>query len=203
MKIIIGIHGSHAHSDRMEAQRDTWLRDLQGEDYKFFVGDPAVEAEDIVHVPYADGPVWEGHRRTLVLNRKAEALIRHAIENDCDYVFKCDDDTYIRVPELLASGFEQYDYSGFTEPHWTVRTGQYRWAQGGAGYWLSRKAMEIVAANGLHLARAEDFAVGELLAQHGITPHHDQRYNAASKPKSEDWITLHRVTPAAMRTLHA
>lgn len=206
MKILIAIHATHANPAAMQAQRETWLRNLDGADYKFFVGDPAIEADDVVPVPHPDGPRFEPHgyrARTWFLNRKTEALAAYALSEGYDFAFKCDDDTFVRLSELLASGFEEYDYSGYTDPHFTQRTGHYRWAQGGAGYWLSRKSMAIIDRCGLRLNPAEDFAVGELLAQHGIAPHHDARYTPVSEPKVSEWITLHKIGPERMRELWA
>jgi fringe-like protein len=166
-----------------------------------------------VCVPYPDGPIWEPSepsRRTLFLNRKTEALAKYALDTGYDFVFKCDDDTYVNVERLLASGFESHDYVGNMDEHWTPTLGKYQWAQGGAGYWLSRQAMEIVATSGLHLARAEDFAVGQILAAHGVRPAHDARYipsvteeQLASGLLPDDFITLHKIDPAWMRKLHA
>lgn len=222
MKILIAIHGSHSQPEQMQAQRETWLRDLGGADYKFFLGQPFIEQpeprtyaicpediDDIVTGNYPDGPRLKGIHRTWHLNRKTEALAKYALENGYDFVFKCDDDTYVRTDLLLESGFEEHDYVGFTDTHYTRELGWYFWAQGGAGYWLSRKAMQIVAQNGLHVIPAEDFAVGNILAANGIHPDHEQRYNPnvtaaqLESPESLDlYITLHKVNPEQMRRLH-
>lgn len=205
MKVLIAIHGAHSQPEQMAAQRETWLRGLEGADYKYFLGQPAVDDEDVVTVDCPDGPNWEGHRRTWWLNRKTEALARYAIAHGYDYVFKCDDDTYVYPDRLLASGFEAHDYSGSMDRHHDFELGHsYEWAQGGAGYWLSRRAMRIVAT-GLTSVRAEDFAVGRLLAANGIRAHHDGRYCPAVQqgeyPKA-DPVTLHKVSADRMREIH-
>lgn len=193
----------------MQAQRQTWLRDLPYEvDYRYFLGQPSRHDADVVYLPSADGPNWNGPYRTRVGNRKTEAIVRYALDNGYNYVFKCDDDTYVRVELLLKSGFEKHDYSGITASHYAFNgIGHYRWSQGGAGYWLSRRAMEIIAEHGLHLVPAEDFAVGQLLAKYGIHPSHDERYRPAVTQAEIDkpdpaWITLHKINPAQMRRLH-
>jgi hypothetical protein len=231
VKVLIAIHGAHSQPEAMQAQRDTWLKDLKGADYKYFLGQPDGQSigtraglatrawmirkglvngplvyseDDIVQIDSPDGPLWEGTYRTWVLNRKTEALARYALKHGYDYVFKCDDDTYVYPDRLLRSGFENYDYSGNLDKHHAPDVGWYRWAQGGAGYWLSHRAMLLVAT-GLTRIRAEDFAVGQLLAANGITAHHDERYCPAIRqgevPKS-DPITLHKVSPASMRAIH-
>lgn len=195
----------------MQAQRETWLRWLVGlADYKFFLGHPASTADDVVSLDMPDGPIWISHRngpRTLVLNRKSEALVKYAFDNGYDYVFKCDDDTYVWPGRLLWSGFDQHDYVGSIDRHYARDIGFYHWAQGGSGYWLSRKAMAIIVEHGLHLVAAEDFAVGQILARHGIHPHHDPRYVAGATLKDLTYpslqiLTLHKVTPEWMHRLH-
>lgn len=192
----------------MRAQRETWIQDLDGRaDYKFFLGLPESADEDVVSLDMPDGPIWDAVRgcghRTPVGQRKTEALARYALENGYDFVFKCDDDTFIRVDHLLAGGFERFDYSGFTEQHWERDIAWYRWCQGGAGYWLSRKAMALVAEYGLHLVPIEDYAVGQLLHRHEIMPYHDARYTPTPDPRRPDWITAHQVEPDRMYALAA
>jgi hypothetical protein len=206
MKILIALHGSHSQPDAMQAQRETWLRELRC-DYRYFLGRPSRVDRDVEYLESEDGPIWNGPFRTWYLNRKTEGLIRYGLDHGYDYVFKCDDDTYIWPDRLLSSGFEKYDYSGVTEPHTSWRIGHYRWAQGGAGYWLSRRAMEYAATYGLNTIPAEDFAVGYALAANGISPHHDERYVSAATTEqlsnpSPDLITLHKVSPSWMRRLH-
>jgi hypothetical protein len=213
MKILIAIKSAHSEAERRTAQRGTWLQNVTVADYKFFLGFPESDEEDVITLPVTDGPLWDSPRkyhRTLVLVRKVEALIEYALELDYDYAFVCDDDAYVRPDLLLASGFEQHDYSGFTERHYALECGEYRWVTGGSGYWLSRCAMNVIHAAGLHCARVDDIAIGETLAKHGIRAHHDHRYITQIDPKTLDtvsadsnWITLHKINPAQMRELHA
>lgn len=211
-RILIAIHGSHSQPEQMQAQRDTWLKDLVGmADYKFFLGHPASDAEDVVSLDMADGPIWltsqRNGPRTLVLNRKTEGLVKYAYEQGYDFVFKCDDDTFAWPHRLLLSEFEKYDYSGFVDRHYAKDIGFYQWAQGGSGYWLSRKAMAVIVEHGLHLVPAEDFAVGQILARNGIHPHHDARYVPGTTPHdlshpSVQFLTLHKVSAEWMYRLH-
>lgn len=89
------------------------------------------------------------------LSRKIEALCVWALERGHDRILKIDDDGYINWPRFEIV---EADYAGIRKP------GDY--ASGGA-YWLSRRAMEIVARYGID-DTAEDRGVGRLLAQHGI-----------------------------------
>jgi hypothetical protein len=81
-----------------------------------------------------------------------------------DFLFTCDVDTYVVIPRLLACGFEQHDYVGrrCDEGH----------AGGGYGYWLSRRAVEILASdppNGT--AAYNDLGIGMKLRDHGVFVH--------------------------------
>ena len=67
-----------------------------------------------------------------------------------DYLFKCDDDTYVSIPRLLAYA------DSFLSPNTSHLSPDYigaewkpgvKYASGGAGYFLSRKAAAIVAEN--------------------------------------------------------
>jgi len=211
-RVLIGIHAAHSQPQNMQAQRETWLQGLSGlADYKFFMGRPHCDDSDVVSLDMPDGPIWVSYRdgpRTLVLNRKTEELVKYAYDNGYEYVFKCDDDTYAWPHRLLWSGFDEHDYSGFVDRHYARDLGFYHWAQGGSGYWLSRRAMKIIVEHGLHLVVAEDFAVGQILAKHGIHPHHDARYIPGATLKDlahprQQFLTLHKVTPEWMHRLHA
>ena len=96
---------------------------------------------------------------------------------DYDFVFKTDTDTYVSIPRLLSSGFEKHDYSGFTREEWNP-TYCY-----GPGYWVSKKAIQILATedwqrfNHPTYPDCEDVMVGMVLAAHGIIAHHDDRYS--------------------------
>jgi hypothetical protein len=106
---------------------------------------------------------------------KTREILRYVlVHRDHDYVFLCDTDTYIVPDLLLKSGFEQYDYSGrfgnspaigtmfpYTDGRGIHYDACHPWASG-MGYFLSRKAAEIVADTEPDLW-AEDMYVGASL----------------------------------------
>lgn len=110
------------------------------------------------------------------LPEKTRRICQWAISADFDFVFLCDTDTYINREKLLTSGFENYDYFGKidkpfgqTFPYKTIsRDGieksheAYPWASGGYGYFLSRKAFNIIVKSEPE-GWAEDFWVGQIL----------------------------------------
>lgn len=217
MKLLIAILGAHTQPEQMQAQRETWLQDVTC-DYKYFLGESytgtiALDRPDIFHIEnLPDGPNWEGTARTPHMLRKVEAIVKYAWALNYNFVFKCDDDTYVRPRQLVESGFEQWDYVGGPEVH-RMRTKEktgwpgwftFQFAQGGPGYWLSRKAMEVILDNGLHLYPGEDIAVGQLLAQNGIRLHPDPRYITIEPKKAipDSFLTLHKVGPTEIQKFY-
>jgi hypothetical protein len=192
-------HGQNWGSALREAQRDTWLCDAVV-DHRYFMGrgeGPAMTDEVWLDVPddYDSLPI------------KSLALIAWAYAHDYDFLFKCDDDTYCRMDRLLLSGFEAHDYSGFRKISpwfgWAIE-----FAQGGAGYWLSRRAMQAVLgfAGKPCTWGPEDLNLARILAAHGIRLHHDPRYQWTmdSVPRPDnDIITAHRCTPQDFERIHS
>ncbi len=99
---------------------------------------------------------------------KTRRGIQWALDSGYDYVFSVPTDCYIVIPQLLASGYEKLDYTGYQVPY-EGHMG------GGSGYWLSKRAMEIVAARS-PILDYEDRWVGQVLRENGIFGVHDPRY---------------------------
>jgi hypothetical protein len=139
-----------AHADREFAQFCTWA-DIQPEVY-FADGEILGCPDDYEHLP----------RKTKAICKLTE-----------DYLFLCDTDTYVHVPRLLASGYEAHNYIGYQ----LTRNSGIPYASGGAGYWLSKAAMEVIAKSANpDLFENEDEMVGNVLFNAGIKLHHDPRY---------------------------
>jgi hypothetical protein len=186
-----------AYKARRQAQRETWIADAElafpGPRpfvIQSFTGSPenpfAELDADAIPLPCPDD-YWAGPC-------KVQRIAYLALAGDYDFVFKCDDDTYIHVPRLLASGFEKHDYVG-----WTLEREYY--AQGGAGYWLSKRALEAIVKHGVKHYE-EDAGVGLALAKEQIFPVHDSRYQPGMGPnealapaKDNSIITLHNCRP--------
>ena len=118
-----------------------------------------------------------------------------------DYLFKCDDDTYVSIPRLLAYDTASRDYIG---AEWKPDV---KYASGGAGYFLSRKAAAIVAEKLTHATGVEDLLVGQILRAAGIPFSIEPRLvpfaSMERRPRRDnDLITLHACT-AAWEASHA
>jgi len=180
-KILIAVIGCEKYTDRAQACRDTWA-DTSLCDVMFFTG-PVLGVGDT----YEDLPA------------KTQAACRWALDHGYDWMFKADDDTYIWVERLLSSGFEEHHYSGFGGGKVPPPE---EYASGGAGYWLDRSALEVVANALLTNDTCEDRWVGRVLYDAGMSLFINRRY-AHGRFNEMNLITLHPCTPDVMRKLHA
>lgn len=178
MKTLIAVLSCERDRWAHDQARQTWLKSCPV-DYRFFVGIESFATHDDevkLNEPDASGTL------------KMRAVFQRALEQDYDYLFKCDIDTYVHVPRLLKSGFEQHDW---------VANGNPLRPYGGSGYWLSRKALVLLQqGSDQNTARPynEDWWVGDNLRKFGLTPHIDKRYHSDTGEgprKSNDLITSH------------
>lgn len=198
MKPLIAILSCVKDRPYAQAQRETCLKDSVC-DYRFFYGG--------VPVPPLYATAWDEVWFEKIgddyasLPFKTQSICRWALANAYDYIFKCDTDTYVHVPRLLASGYEQWDYSGYYRGNHEVPGG---YASGGSGYWLSRRAMEVVANTEMQLdwidgdrgyVCGEDLQVGRAMLRAGIICYWDERYrlDAHLPDPTNDLITNHNV----------
>lgn|SRR5487761_41056 len=189
MKILIAIPGCRAHHELMVTQRQTWIKDIQGADHKFFVGDGEIFTDEVQlgqdEIRPENGPSY-GQGVYTTLPEKTKLICQWAIGRDYDFMFKTDTDTVVNFKNLMLSGFEKYDYSG---AHNHEATGEF--CSGGAGYWLSRKAMSIVAHTQVKYF-AEDVMVALALREQGILPVWNTGYRWQPGERfDKDMITLH------------
>lgn len=162
--------------DYHQLARDTWLKDCPV-DYRFFLGEGQIGPlqEDEVLLPVGD------YYRDAA--QKMKAIIKWVLPKDYDYIFKCDVDTYVCIPRLLKSGFEQHRWSGYGGPP----------PYGGSGYWINRQAMEILSKSEID-SPAEDHWVGRNLNAAGWQPLQDKRYFSLTDEGptvNNDHITAH------------
>lgn len=185
MKILIAVMSCwlcEVNGDN-QSIRDTWRKDLPaGVDFYFFHGsgsscypgsDKQYSRKDVRSIP-SDVVVLSTPEAYLHLIERAHELYTGSRDKGYDFVFKCYPDTYVDVQKLLLSGFEQHDYSGhwLTAPNTPRGDGtvnQYGCLGGGEGYWLSKKACELIAdAEPIVDPIGEDTWVGEVMGCNGI-----------------------------------
>ena len=187
MRTLIAISSCEAFetSGLNSPMRGTWLPEAVrlGMDYKFFHGSGAIPKDDVIVLPVVD--------ELYGLTEKAKAKLRWAVEQGYDYVFSCFPDTYVCPERLLACGFENFDYTGnvFTFP------GSAPFCQGGPGYFISRRACEVVYTSQRSYLNDDTF-IGDELHAVGIRPL-DHRGFTAFGPgplRTNDSITNHLST---------
>lgn len=188
MKPLICIFSCQADREngRQASAENTWFNEWRHEPVtiKFLLGrtakDSIMDHELIVD---ADDGYWG-------CVHKAQEARKYAFTLGYDYIFQACIDTWIHVPRLLASGFEQHDYIGYYAdwPH-------FKYAGGGSGYWTS-----AFAARALFEATPpagncyDDVWTGDIMHKTDIAFHHDSRYyghgRAPLKP-DEKMISMH------------
>ncbi len=200
MKPLLAVMTGQKHAERRAACLQTWL-DSPGMDWVFFVGSHRAGREGhLLHLPCPD--TWNH------LPRKTHAMIRWALAQGYDRLFKADDDSYVHTPRLLAEARRLGDDFGYigrgvtnaVNPRYAGLT----YAQGGAGYWLDRRCMELLAAEPEPVEDdLEDGWVAQVLLRHGIPLREDHRYCptlADGEPRRANTIiTTHHITPQQMR----
>lgn len=135
MKVLIAIMSCEAERYMHDVIRETWLRNCPC-DYAFILGHEAgSQFADEIRMAYVPDA-----RNALIY--KVQATMRYALNSGYDYLFRCDNDTFVAVDRLLASDFAERDLTN---------------GYGGTGIWLNRDCMQALlsytkpvwSANGL------------------------------------------------------
>ena len=199
--ILIAVCSCRAYHAKRQVVRDTWMKSLPpGIRAVFFVGDGEGEVEDDVFV-VEGAPDDYDH-----LPAKVRAFFGQALADPdigaFDWLFKCDDDTYIAADRLIGLTRLGYEHVGDAEFTPTRRA-----ASGGAGYLLSRRLVGLLAASdGLPDTGPEDVILsgeavelcgGRCLATRRLS------HKAGCYPRwDNDLVTSHWLNEARMRAIH-
>lgn len=172
VKILIGALSRWNMEQRRQRCRKTWGADFaehRNVETVFLVGaDDCVQTpkqlDDLLLLPCPDD--------YPSLPQKTKWFCKWALErDDWDYLFKCDDDTYICADRLASFDPAGRDYIG------AERSPGVDYGSGGAGYFLSRRAARLVVDRlEKHLTGAEDLLVGQCLREAGVKLHIDMRF---------------------------
>jgi hypothetical protein len=148
-----------------QAIRETWGGDVPAEvDLRFFLGTQPPEKGGFDEIFLSAPDDFSG------ITEKAVAMFRWADEQGYDFVWKMDLDTFVRPVALLSSGLDQFDYVGGENLQGIA------FASGGAGYGLSRKALQAVLSFPATKGSAEDVNTALALQAQGISLHADSRF---------------------------
>ncbi len=175
--LLAAYQGYKARGDQ-DACRNTYLQEWGRSIPHRFVYD-----REYADVPAADEIVVDAPTGFMECVFKTHQGVRWALAHGYTHVFSAPTDCYIIIPRLLASGFENHNYTGFhayDEPH----------IGGGSGYWLGPRAMRIIS-QATPVLDYEDRWVGKTLREHDIEGFHDPRYWDVGQPWQEGIITVH------------
>lgn len=198
--ILIGVCSCRGTLKRREGIRASWGRDLpSGITCRFIVGENPkskmpIEGADVVCVPAPD--------HYGALPQKMMAWYRHSVMYySYDWLFKCDDDTYIAVDRLRALCNTAFDMIGNLWIYWRGSP------SGGAGYMMSRKLVEQMVDNEKKMMDwpQEDLVFGKLAQTVGAKMLGDGRlgYGNNMPPTIQnDQITAHWCGPQQMQQIY-
>lgn len=212
MKILATILTCSSTQERADACVATWIKDIKSPHDYFFYGDK-IQSQ-------AMGKTWncspdEGEHRHRLPKKTYKMLVK-SLDYEWDFLFKCDDDTFVAFDRLINL-LKSYDFDNTLYIGMQI-VNPFAYAQGGAGYVLSRSAVQAcVNASEIFLTSpiSEDRTLGAALKSQGIdlipedllsTPHpliakQDQSVCIDAIIK-DNKITTHYVNPQTMQKIH-
>lgn len=198
VNILVGICSCAGAEERRKACRATWLSHPQeGIECKFFLGrrTPPNNEPDVVALWVND----DYHH----LPAKGLAFYQYALEHyDFNWLFKCDDDTYLALDRLESLCNDRYDLIG------DMSLADRGFPSGGAGYLMSRTLVENLVAHGHQVppTGAEDVIFGQLARELGAHTHATSRLFLSHTPapqKLNDQVTAHWCSPGKLHGIEA
>ena len=213
MKLFIAVMSAHSLRPRQEAVEATWFPHLthNQEGCIFVGGGPLTRTGHLVQLPVPDdfGRLWV----------KVMAMFRFALDFQWDYLFKCDDDTYV-FPHRLSPAIRSAelhkrhnDVPFLGEPEYVggKRCEDSYYAHGGSGYFLSRGLVQFILAQpeadrgcpDVIPNMEEDGLVGYLARRSARLYVTDTLVGRPVVPLTDTIATCHEMTPELMRYAHA
>jgi hypothetical protein len=197
-RIIIGVLTAAPFHQRRNGVLATWGKDA--------IDHPDVDLVFLIGDPQAKLPRREGQNLYLPcpddydsLPQKTRWFCLWAIAHGGNWerLFKCDDDTYLRVDRLAAGRWET--------PVVGCQDGNGDHFHGGAGYLITRDAALAIAAHLTAHTGLEDWKARDAVAHCGMWFEHDDRlcFNKARQPgPTNEQVSCHYCSPVRMRLLH-
>ncbi len=196
VRILVGICSCNNAAHRREACRETWLsHPVPGIESRFFLGrrEPIAEEPDVVNLWVDDGYAH--------LPAKGLEFYKHALEHyDFEWLFKCDDDTYLALDRLESLCDDNYDLIGDMS---VAHRGS---PSGGAGYLMKRSLVEKLVAHGHKLSPTgpEDVLFGKLASELGARLHATPRLHLSHSPapqQDNEQVSCHWCSPERLRDI--
>lgn len=158
----------------------------------------AINEPRLVQLPVSD--TYEG------LPGKIKAAFKYAMEHfDFDWLFKCDDDTFVHFSRLAQ--YVENLPKGSMDIYGGPCSNSLHEICGGAGYILSRPAVELVCSDPLFpITGREDVEVCRSIIRAGGSIVTDARFrpNSKERPNAQnELITAHHMSPRQLVETHA
>lgn len=216
MKILTSILTCSKTQKRANACLETWVKDIKPPHEYYFYGD-SLQSKTM-------DKTWnstpdEGELRGRLPEKTYKMLIE-SLKHEWDFLFKCDDDSFVVFHKLidLLKNYNPSDnlYIG------NKIVNPFPYAQGGAGYALTRSAVEKCIFSLKYFygddpknKRAEDYSIGLALKEQGIDLTHTDLFSTPARDwvkKDDSWlidaiiknnkITTHYVRPDCMKEIY-
>lgn len=220
MKIMVAILSCSKTQDRAKACEETWINNIRKPHDYFFYGD---KKQSLRMKKTWNCEPDEGERRNR-LPEKTYKMLKKSLDYDWDFLFKCDDDTFVNF-NLLENFVKSLDSQKTLYIGGKIRQKKpidLAYGQGGAGYMLTRNAVEKCLKKGKlffqdtkKIKAAEDYAVGLALYEQGI---HIMGCNLLATPRpkqakqdqavcvdqilTQKKATSHYINPQTMRLIY-
>jgi hypothetical protein len=196
--ILIGSCEAWRHNGFNQAARDTWIKDLAGRfEYRFLLGR---ECEN----PGPDELILDAPDDYRALPYKTQMALRWATANGYGRRFLCGADTFVIASRFPAEDYESHHYLGYMmhDHHRLCKDRDVIFAQGGAGYWISAPASQLVekAEIPAWVKFADDVFVGDTLSKAGVPFSHDEGYWPRAVP--EENVPKHDYGSVEWKTFH-
>lgn len=181
MRVLFAVMSCWHHQSTHQAIRDTWAYN-PSQDVRFFVGERKGRAkpdEVIVAAPDDYQHVTE----------KSREIFKYALDGGYDFLFHCGRDTYTSIKRVMGAGLEKFEYAGcktggsYISGFCPIIPDNHGWCEytsGGAGTWLSRRAMKLILDSPLY-HEADDLLYGWILGQAGIPLYHHSGFHKSGK----------------------
>lgn len=195
-KILVGVCSCSANRAKRDAVRASWATLEQANvTIRFFTGEaPNIEEQDTIFLNANDSYPY--------LPSKVMAFFSHALKLfDFDWLFKCDDDTYVDLTRLADLTGPGLDLIGSEV---TATRGS---PSGGAGYFLSRRMVELLVSEGkIPETGDEDVLIGEEAIRKGAIVCATTRLgqDASRYPRKDNTVvTSHWCSPERLRAIQS
>jgi hypothetical protein len=193
-RLVIGICSAQGMRERRDAVRETWLHALPpGITAVFFVGAADLDEPGVVCLPVPD----DYHSLSIKVHAFYCYALRHL---EFDFLFKCDDDTYVHAERLAALARPGVDFVG------SKQLDTHGFASGGAGYLMSRSLVEDFVSEPVTARCDEDVLFSSRVQKSAVRCESSDALQGFGAPVPEFWnavVTGHWCPPPQMRRIHA